>query len=96
MDEKNILQEWKKLKKLFGPGYEKREAAVKSAAQSYAIAILSAEDENRIRELGKKHLLEVVEKALDGKQFSTFLSHAIKLEEQLSRYALLDNLKSKE
>lgn len=75
-----IQQTWQELEKLFGPKVAQRQTALILATQKYAQAILSANDSERIRSLGKRHLMLAAEKRLSSKQLTAFLGHAIKFE----------------
>ncbi|WP_338754901.1 hypothetical protein [Bacillus sp. FJAT-52991] len=76
----NIREAWCSLEKHFGPSYYGQDAKLKHYAQIYANEVLEANDQERIKYIGKKHLGKVANKELNGKQFDNFLSNVIKYE----------------
>jgi hypothetical protein len=80
MDNKKIREAWHNLEKHFGPSYFGQDSKLKNFAQIYASLVLEADDKERIKFIGKKHLNKVANKELDGKQFDSFLNNVIQYE----------------
>lgn len=72
------------MNKLFGPSFYGQNTRLKNIAQLYAISVLEANDKDRIKHLGMRHLKLASNKMLDGKQISLFLSHVIQYERCLN------------
>ncbi|GIN99138.1 hypothetical protein J6TS1_50080 [Siminovitchia terrae] len=80
MDESNIKKTWYELERYFGPAYFGQGSKLKNTAEAYAQLVLEADDKERIKFIGRKHLKKVANKELEGKQFDVFLQHVIQFE----------------
>ena len=83
MDEKTIKNAWHEIRQYMGKHLIGREAEIRIAAQKYAKAVLDANDEERIKYLGLKHLKRVAEGELGWKQLWSFYTHSYEYENQV-------------
>jgi len=83
MDEKTIKNAWLEIRQCMGKHLIRREKEIRVAAQKYAQAVLDANDEERIKYLGLKHLRRVAKGELGWNQLWSFYTHSYEYENRM-------------